>query len=170
MTAFIVGSILVIALWIAGIMMLRNASLDISASAVCTSDSNTAVTDYGNCSLLNISETFISCRKEFEQTEAFHHLEAYLDGNQVLTADLKESIKKGLYLSFGRFRPFICTFNGQLSETEFFCFLLTLLKVDNSRCGELLNMTGSSVRSCRSRLRGKLGSEPLRMMYSDTIA
>jgi hypothetical protein len=166
MMAYIISSIFVLTIWLAGIYILRNASLRYAALQA-DAGQDSAV-DYLNSSLLKISEAFISCRKDFEQTSGYKLLQECRDKEFVLTNEQAEQIKKSLYISFGTFRPYICTFNGQLSETELFCFIMALLKIDNNLCGQILNMTVSSVRSCKTRLKGKLESESLRFLYSET--
>lgn len=163
--AFLFSSLIILAIWIFGAYQLKIAS----SNAISVNDSTSAIIDnYDDSSLLRLTEAFISCRKEFEQTSGYKLIQECRDKELVLTNEQAEQIKKSLYISFGTFRPYICTFNGQLSETELFCFIMALLKIDNNLCGQILNMTVSSVRSCKTRLKGKLESESLRFLYIET--
>lgn len=62
---------------------------------------------------------------------------------------------------------FISCFNGRLNETEQFCFICSLLHLDNKHCSQLLDISESSVRSCRTRLKDKLQPVTLQLLYDD---
>lgn len=160
MTAIILSSIAVFAVWFLGICQLRKISRRTGAEPAVSDMTD----NYGDTSLLNISETFIACRKVFEQTQSHNMLKSFLANEVSLSEKQKEDLKKDLYLSFFRFRPFLSGFNGKLNETELFCFVLTLMNTDNRHCAEILNISESSVRSCKTRLRSKLEQEPLKLL------
>ncbi|MGX8689860.1 MAG: hypothetical protein ACSW76_04350 [Bacteroidaceae bacterium] len=84
-----------------------------------------------------------------------------------MTGQQKESIKISLYICFSPFRPYISSFNGRLNETEQFCFICSLLHLDNKHCSQLLDISESSVRSCRTRLKDKLQPVTLQLLYDD---
>ena len=124
---------MVLAVWLFGMFQLHR----IFSSTALASDGTSAVIDSGNyddATLLGITEAFISCRKDFERTPQYQSFDSFRTGVTPLTDQQKESIKRSLYISFSPFRPYISCFNGRLNETEQFCFICSLLHLDNKHC------------------------------------
>lgn len=164
--AFLFSSLIILAIWIFGAYQLKIAS----SNAISVNESTSAIIDnYDDSSLLNLSEAFISCRKDFERTPQYKSFDEFRSDSTSLNEEQKESIKRSIYICFSSFRPYLSCFNGRFNETEQFCYICSLLHLDNKHCGQLLNMSESSVRSCKTRLKSKLGKEPIRMLYDSEL-
>lgn len=164
--AFIISSLIVLAVWLFGMLQLHR----IFSFTALANDGNGSCIDsvhYDNATLLGITESFISCRKVFERTPQYQSFDSFRTGVSSLTGQQKESIKRSLYICFSPFRPYISCFNGRLNETEQFCFICSLLHLDNKHCSQLLDISESSVRSCRTRLKDKLQPVTLQLLYDD---
>lgn len=160
--AFIISSLLVLSVWVWGMFQLRGMSLKTSVPYETLSEYSKDTTE--DISSLKVPEIFDLCRKVFENTPDFKLFCNFCKDEIQLSEEQKETLKKEMYFSFVKFRPCLSGFNGKLNETEFFCYILMLMGVDNRHCGEFLNISESSVRSCKSRLKGKLEYESLELL------
>lgn len=160
--AFTISSILILSVWLLGVFQLKRISYNTAVQHDVPLDSSDD--NYHEASLLSVSEAFISCRKDFENTSDFKTFSCFCKDEIALSEKQKEALKKSLYFNFAKFRPYLSSFNGKLNETELFCYILSLMDTDNRHCGELLNMSESSVRSCKARLKGKLEENSLKLL------
>lgn len=160
---FVICSIIIILIWLLGIILLNRLSFNISIPTD-TMISKTNI-NYHENSLLSVSESFLACKQKFENIPDYFLFKTFCEDKILLSKQQKESIKLNIYLCFVSLRPFLSEFNGKFSEMDFFCFVLILLGTDNKHSGELLNMSESSIRSTKTRLKGKLESGPLKLLY-----
>ena len=95
--AFIISSLIVLAVWLFGMLQLHR----IFSSTALVNDGNGSCIDsvhYDNATLLGITESFISCRKDFERTPQYQSFDSFRTGVSSLTGHEKESIKRSLAL------------------------------------------------------------------------
>ena len=165
MIILIIISVILLAVWLIELLLLNRTPATVQSAT----PSGMVNVNYDDTSVLSVSESFIACREKFESTPDYSIFRSFCKDEYavVLSESQKEAVKRSLYLSFCGFRPYLSGFNGKLNETELFCFVLTLMNVGNRHIGELLNMSESSVRSCKTRLKGKLERESLRLFSSD---
>lgn len=158
--AYIIISFLIIFIWLFGLFRLEKKVEQYD------SPNKNSIEILHDDSVSCVSSIFMSSRTIFENTPSFITFSMFCKNELSLTEIQKETLKKDLYSSFSELRPFLSNFKGKLNETEIFCYILSLMDTDNKHCSELLNMSESSVRSCKSRLKRKLKDNALMLLYN----